>query len=148
MTLATTIALAILRGPVPLAKTLVALDVLTEGRVVAAVGPGSSKQDYDAVGLPFEERWQRFDETVTALRRLVGPDSPLAPRPRQLGGIPLWIGSWGSEAACAASAGSPTAGSPPPTTRRRSASRSARAAAARVAERALDHVDLGHREPR
>jgi alkanesulfonate monooxygenase SsuD/methylene tetrahydromethanopterin reductase-like flavin-dependent oxidoreductase (luciferase family) len=98
MTLATTVALASLRGPVPMAKMLVALDVLTEGRVVAAVGPGSSKQDYDAVGMSFEERWKRFDETVTTLRRLVGPDSPLAPRPRQLGGIPLWIGSWGSEA--------------------------------------------------
>jgi alkanesulfonate monooxygenase SsuD/methylene tetrahydromethanopterin reductase-like flavin-dependent oxidoreductase (luciferase family) len=98
MTLATTVALASLRGPVPMAKMLVALDVLTEGRVVAAVGPGSSKRDYDAVGLSFEERWKRFDETVTALRRLVGPDSPLTPRPRQMGGIPLWIGSWGSDA--------------------------------------------------
>jgi alkanesulfonate monooxygenase SsuD/methylene tetrahydromethanopterin reductase-like flavin-dependent oxidoreductase (luciferase family) len=77
---------------------LVALDVLTEGRVVAAVGPGSSAKDYDAMGMSFEDRWKRFDETVTALRRLVGPDSPLAPRPRQLGGVPLWIGSWGSEA--------------------------------------------------
>jgi len=26
------------------------------------------------------------------------PDSELAPPPRQAGGIPLWIGSWGSEA--------------------------------------------------
>jgi alkanesulfonate monooxygenase SsuD/methylene tetrahydromethanopterin reductase-like flavin-dependent oxidoreductase (luciferase family) len=98
MTLATTVALASLRGPVPMAKMLVALDVLTEGRVVAAVGPGSSKQDYDAVGMSFEERWKRFDETVRALRRLVGRGSPLAPRPRQVGGIPLWIGSWGSDA--------------------------------------------------
>jgi alkanesulfonate monooxygenase SsuD/methylene tetrahydromethanopterin reductase-like flavin-dependent oxidoreductase (luciferase family) len=98
MTLATTVALATLRGPVPMAKMLVALDVLTEGRVVAAVGPGSSKQDYEAVGISFEERWKRFDETVTTLRRLVGPDSPLSPRPRQLGGVPLWIGSWGSDA--------------------------------------------------
>ena len=32
MTLATTVSLAVLRGPVPLAKTLAALDVLSEGR--------------------------------------------------------------------------------------------------------------------
>ncbi len=32
MTLATTVTLAVLRGPVPLAKTLAALDVLSEGR--------------------------------------------------------------------------------------------------------------------
>ena len=42
MELATTIALVALRGPVPLAKSLAALDVLSGGRVVAGVGPGSS----------------------------------------------------------------------------------------------------------
>ena len=36
-----------LRGPVALAKTL-ALDVLSGGRVVAGVGPGSSERDYRA----------------------------------------------------------------------------------------------------
>src|SRR3954464_14766099 len=51
MTLATTIFLAVLRGPVPLAKTLTALDVLADGRLVAGLGPGSSKRDYDALGI-------------------------------------------------------------------------------------------------
>src|ERR1043165_4637253 len=36
MTLATTIALAVVRGPVALAKALAAIDVLSEGRLVAA----------------------------------------------------------------------------------------------------------------
>src|SRR3982750_852837 len=48
MELATTIALVSLRGPVALAKTLAALDVLSGGRVVAGVGPGSSERDYAA----------------------------------------------------------------------------------------------------
>src|SRR5215210_9276110 len=43
MELATSVSLVALRGPVPLAKTLLALDLLSEGRVVAGVGPGSSK---------------------------------------------------------------------------------------------------------
>ena len=98
MTVATTIFLAALRGPVPMAKTLAALDILTDGRLVAGIGPGSSPKDYEAVGIPFEERWKRFDEAVRSLRRLLGPDSPLEPRPRQAAGIPLWIGSWGSAA--------------------------------------------------
>jgi alkanesulfonate monooxygenase SsuD/methylene tetrahydromethanopterin reductase-like flavin-dependent oxidoreductase (luciferase family) len=98
MTVATTLALALLRGPVPLAKTLVALDVLTDGRLVAAVGPGSSEKDYDAVGIPFSERWPRFEEAVIALRELVRPDSSLAPRSPQPDGVPIWIGSWGSDA--------------------------------------------------
>src|SRR3954465_6800643 len=59
MELATTIALSVLGGPPPLAKTLVAIDVLSEGRLTAAVGPGSSRRDYDLIGIPFEERWPR-----------------------------------------------------------------------------------------
>jgi alkanesulfonate monooxygenase SsuD/methylene tetrahydromethanopterin reductase-like flavin-dependent oxidoreductase (luciferase family) len=33
---------------VPLAKALAALDVLSDGRLVAGVGPGSSDRDYNA----------------------------------------------------------------------------------------------------
>src|SRR3954452_15431218 len=111
MELATTVALVVLRGPVPLAKALVALDVLSGGRVVAGVGPGSSERDYDAVGVSYEERWERFDEAVAVLRSLLRGDSQpenprfyalsssqLAPAPPRPGGIPLWIGSWGSKA--------------------------------------------------
>src|SRR3954465_1328701 len=111
MELATTVALVALRGPVPLAKTLVALDVVSDGRVVAGVGPGSSEGDYDAVGVSFEERWERFEEAVAVLRSLLRGDpepedrrfyawpvSRLAPAPRRAGGVPLWIGSWGSKA--------------------------------------------------
>lgn len=112
MTLATTVSLPVLRGPVPLAKTLAALDILSEGRLIAALGPGSSEHDYDAVGIPFDERWERFDEAIPALRALLngGPRPQqaryyampsaveLVPAPRQPGGIPLWIGSWGSKA--------------------------------------------------
>jgi alkanesulfonate monooxygenase SsuD/methylene tetrahydromethanopterin reductase-like flavin-dependent oxidoreductase (luciferase family) len=108
MTLATTISLAALRGPVPLAKTLAALDLLCEGRLVAGVGPGSSERDYTAAGVPFDERWKRFDESVTILRALLHgesppagryfavPDRPLEPRPYR-DEVPLWIGSWGSD---------------------------------------------------
>ena len=68
MTLATTIALPVVRGAVALAKALTALDVLSEGRLIAGVGPGSSERDYQAAGVPFEERWKRFDESIDALR--------------------------------------------------------------------------------
>jgi alkanesulfonate monooxygenase SsuD/methylene tetrahydromethanopterin reductase-like flavin-dependent oxidoreductase (luciferase family) len=111
MTVATTISLPALRGPVPLAKTLAALDLLSGGRLVAGVGPGSSKRDYDAVGVAFEDRWERFDEAVMILRALLRdeplpdrtrhfalPDARLAPAPRRTDGLPLWIGSWGSRA--------------------------------------------------
>src|SRR5215210_6360510 len=115
MTLATTVSLAVLRGPVPLAKALVAIDVLSEGRLIAAVGPGSSERDYRVLGVSFEERWQRFDEALAVLRTLLegepmpeqprfyplAPDVELAPSPWRRAGIPLWIGSWGSGAGLA-----------------------------------------------
>jgi alkanesulfonate monooxygenase SsuD/methylene tetrahydromethanopterin reductase-like flavin-dependent oxidoreductase (luciferase family) len=101
MALATTISLAVLRGPVALAKALAAIDVLSEGRLVAALGPGSSERDYRMLGIPFEERWKRFDEAVALLRALLKPDSELAPGPWRAEGIPLWIGSWGSRAGLA-----------------------------------------------
>jgi alkanesulfonate monooxygenase SsuD/methylene tetrahydromethanopterin reductase-like flavin-dependent oxidoreductase (luciferase family) len=109
--LATTVANVVLRGPVPLAKALTAVDVISGGRVVAGVGPGSSERDYDAVGVPFEERWPRFEEATAMLRALLRgapppaepryypwPGEAPAPSPARDGGIPVWIGSWGSAA--------------------------------------------------
>jgi alkanesulfonate monooxygenase SsuD/methylene tetrahydromethanopterin reductase-like flavin-dependent oxidoreductase (luciferase family) len=115
MELATTVSLAVLRGPVPLAKALAGIDVLSEGRLLAALGPGSSERDYAVVGIPFEERWKRFDEAIAVLRALlcgeampeqprwyrIPPGVELAPRPWRHAGVPLWIGSWGSRAGLA-----------------------------------------------
>lgn len=109
MTLVPSIALSVVRGPVPLAKALAALDVLSGGRLIVGLGPGSSAADYAAVGIPFEERWARFDESVRALRSLLRRDAPpfegrhyttrgvtLEPRPVQDPGPPIWIGAWSS----------------------------------------------------
>jgi alkanesulfonate monooxygenase SsuD/methylene tetrahydromethanopterin reductase-like flavin-dependent oxidoreductase (luciferase family) len=111
MTLATTVSLPVVRGPVPLAKTLAAIDRLSGGRLIVAVGPGSSQRDYEAVGIDFEERWGRLDEAVQTLRALWQSDREefsgrfystagitLDPRPARPDGPPVWIGSWGSEA--------------------------------------------------
>jgi alkanesulfonate monooxygenase SsuD/methylene tetrahydromethanopterin reductase-like flavin-dependent oxidoreductase (luciferase family) len=103
----TTVANPVVRGPAALAKVLAGLDVMSGGRVVAALGPGSSERDYATVGVPFEERWQRFDEAVRATKALLRGESfegqfyaaegPLEPLPAQPDGPPLWVGSWGSE---------------------------------------------------
>ena len=111
LALATTVSLAVLRGPVALAKTLAAIDILSEGRVIAGVGPGSSERDYAAIGVPFEERWRRFDEVLVTLRALLTGNrcprgSAIRPSRPTCGlrhnpvreGVPLWVGSWGSRA--------------------------------------------------
>jgi alkanesulfonate monooxygenase SsuD/methylene tetrahydromethanopterin reductase-like flavin-dependent oxidoreductase (luciferase family) len=111
LTLATTVSLPVVRGPLALAKALTAIDVLSGGRVRACVGPGSSARDYAAAGLDFEERWSRLDESVKMMRRLFQASESdftgrfyssegvsIAPRPVRPEGIPIWIGSWGSDA--------------------------------------------------
>ena len=111
MTLATTVCLPVVRGPVQSAKTLAAIDRLSGGRLVVGVGPGSSPRDYAAIGVPFEERWQRFDEAIRALRSLLGEQADsfvgtfystegisLEPPPSSPAGPPIWVASWGSPA--------------------------------------------------
>jgi len=97
LTLATTVALPVLRGPLQLAKALTALDVLSDGRMLVGVGPGSSARDYATLGLPFDERWRLFNESIPVLRTLL-EGGELAPRSPQRPGPPIWIGSWGSPA--------------------------------------------------
>jgi alkanesulfonate monooxygenase SsuD/methylene tetrahydromethanopterin reductase-like flavin-dependent oxidoreductase (luciferase family) len=112
MAVATSIALPVVRGPAPLAKTLAAIDRLSGGRLVVGVGPGSSEHDYRAAGIAWEERWPRFEEAVQALRALLRPGSApfegrfystagmeLLPPAAQEGGPPIWVGSWGSATA-------------------------------------------------
>jgi alkanesulfonate monooxygenase SsuD/methylene tetrahydromethanopterin reductase-like flavin-dependent oxidoreductase (luciferase family) len=87
LTVATTVALPVVRGPVVLARTAAALNLLSGGRLVLGVAPGSSARDYAAVGVPFEERWSRFDAALTVLRAELEGES-----------VPIWVGSWGSAA--------------------------------------------------
>jgi alkanesulfonate monooxygenase SsuD/methylene tetrahydromethanopterin reductase-like flavin-dependent oxidoreductase (luciferase family) len=114
MTLATSITLPVARHPVVVAKTLTSLAAMARGAVVGGLGPGSSRADLAAVGLPFEERWARFDEAFTVVRALVRGEpaaagtyyraddvllAPLGERPPQ-----VWFASWGSEHRLAAMA--------------------------------------------
>lgn len=108
--LGTSVALPVVRGPVALAKSLGALDLLSGGRLTIGVGPGSSAGDYAAVGIDYEERWQRLEGAVSVIRALLRGEEPpsgrfyfldglrLEPAPAQPGGPPIWIGSWGSAA--------------------------------------------------
>jgi alkanesulfonate monooxygenase SsuD/methylene tetrahydromethanopterin reductase-like flavin-dependent oxidoreductase (luciferase family) len=109
LALATTIGLPVIRGPVQLAKTLAAIDVLSEGRLIVGVGPGSSAADYAAVGVSFDERRRRFDEALSMLRVLLEGGGAsfegqfystlgivLEPRPAQRPRPPIWVASWGS----------------------------------------------------
>ena len=102
MTMATSVALPAVRHPVVLAKSLAILAVLHAGPFIAGIGPGSGRADYAAVGVPFPERWTRFDEAARILRAVlrgedridVGTDAVFAPIPDPAPQV--WMASWGS----------------------------------------------------
>lgn len=109
--LATTILIPALRNPVVVAKMLGTLDLLSGGRLLVGVGPGSYAPDFEACEIPFEERWRRLEESILVVRKLwreeaVTSDSPfyplrkvrMDPKPAQKPGPPIWVASWGSPA--------------------------------------------------
>jgi probable F420-dependent oxidoreductase len=74
--LATGILILPQRNPVILAKELATLDVLSGGRVELGVGVGWLREEFDALGVPFEDRGPRTDEYIEALRCLWRDDEP------------------------------------------------------------------------
>jgi probable F420-dependent oxidoreductase len=68
--LATGILILPQRNPVVLAKEVATLDALSGGRVELGVGVGWLREEFDALGIPFEHRGARTDEYVEVLRAL------------------------------------------------------------------------------
>ncbi|MEM9176003.1 MAG: LLM class F420-dependent oxidoreductase [Myxococcota bacterium] len=68
--LATGICIVPQRHPVYLAKAVADLDRLSGGRFDFGVGVGWQREEYEALGLPFEERGRRMDEALDAMKVL------------------------------------------------------------------------------
>ena len=98
LTLGTGILQVPLRRPVELAHRILTAHLICGGRLLLGVGAGSTKADFDAVGVDFETRMQQFEEALAVMRRLwrgekVG-EAKLDPWPAAVGGPKLLIGSW------------------------------------------------------
>jgi probable F420-dependent oxidoreductase len=102
--LGTNILIAALRRPVVLAKAAATLDVLSGGRLDLGVGIGWQREEYEAAGLDFGARGQQLDLTLEVCQTLwraprAGVDLPglafdgihMMPKPRQPGGVPIWV---------------------------------------------------------
>ena len=59
-----------LRNPVVLAKDLATLDRLSKGRLVVQPTVSWSREEYEAVGVPFEHRGRILDESLAAMQAL------------------------------------------------------------------------------
>jgi alkanesulfonate monooxygenase len=58
-----------LRNPVVLAKQLSSMDLLSEGRLIMGWASGWYKREFDAVGVPFEQRGKIMDENLEIITK-------------------------------------------------------------------------------
>ena len=72
--LATGILILPQRNPLVLAKELSTLDQLSGGRMLLGIGVGWLREEFDALGVPWERRGQRTDDYIAAMRALWDDD--------------------------------------------------------------------------
>ncbi|MCW5746905.1 MAG: LLM class F420-dependent oxidoreductase [Alphaproteobacteria bacterium] len=99
------------RNPLVLAKEVATLDYMSGGRIELGIGVGWLKEEFAALGVPFERRGKRTDEYVAAMRALwAGDDASFAgefvnfsgvscnPKPLR-GSVPIVVGGHSEAAA-------------------------------------------------
>jgi len=93
------------RNPVEVAKEIATIDVLSNGRVMLAIGIGWSQGEYSNLNNNFKNRARRMDEAINVLRMLWKSNEPISftgnfyhfdevvllPRPIQPEGPTLWV---------------------------------------------------------
>lgn len=57
-------------NPLFLAKQVASIDFLSRGRMMLGAGIGWLREEFDAMGVPFEKRGARFDDYVQAMRKV------------------------------------------------------------------------------
>lgn len=67
--LGTNVCAAPYRHPITLTKHVLTLESLSDGRADLGVAPGWLKTEFDALGVPFEERGSRTDEFLDVFRK-------------------------------------------------------------------------------
>jgi probable F420-dependent oxidoreductase len=94
------------RNPVVTAKMLATMDVMSGGRLILGAGVGWMREEFETLQAPpFGERGKVTDEYLRLMREMwtkepaqfTGayyrlPSVSALPKPRQKGGIPIWIG--------------------------------------------------------
>ena len=95
-------------SPIQLARRIATLDVLSNGRALVGVGAGWSRDEFEAVGTPFERRGARCDEFLRTMIELWTkdpvkfdgefyhiPESKVGPKPIQKPHPPIYVAGFG-----------------------------------------------------
>jgi probable F420-dependent oxidoreductase len=96
-----------LRNPVLLAKQLSSMDLLSAGRLIMGMASGWYKREFDAVGVPFEQRGKIMDENLEIVTKFWTepmvkgqytyhkiPAGVMYPKPTQKPRPPILIGGY------------------------------------------------------
>lgn len=99
------IAILPLQNPIVAAKALSTIDWMSSGRVIATFGVGWLKEEFDILGVPFNERGAMAEEYLAAMIELWTKADPefegkyvkfknvaFEPKPFQKPHLPIWLG--------------------------------------------------------
>ncbi|HEY6884464.1 MAG TPA: TIGR03619 family F420-dependent LLM class oxidoreductase [Nitrososphaeraceae archaeon] len=94
-------------NPVVLARRFATFDVLSQGRAIAGLGIGWSKDEYEVSGIPYKYRGERANEFLQSLKRIWTeevvefkgqfysiPASKIGPKPVQKPHLPILLGGF------------------------------------------------------
>lgn len=92
-------------NPVELAKYAATLDQMSGGRVILGVGVGAMTEEFEALGIPLQQRGSLTNECIAIMKELWTSPDPcyhsrrwsfsdlkFSPKPMQQPHMPLWIG--------------------------------------------------------
>ena len=103
--LGTSVVILPYRSPIPVAKLLASVDVLSGGRLIVGAAIGWLEGEFEALGVPFKERVSRSEEALELFRTLWMQERPeietkrhrlhdvvFSPMPLSKPRPPLWVG--------------------------------------------------------
>ena len=95
------------QNPIVLSKRITTLDILSDGRVIAGLGIGWSKDEYEVSGIPYKDKGTRADEYLQVLKKIWTDDvvefkgqfynipaSKIGPKPVQKPHPPILVGGF------------------------------------------------------
>jgi probable F420-dependent oxidoreductase len=95
------------QNPVVLSKRITALDILSDGRAIAGLGIGWSKDEFEVSGISYKDRGNRADEYLQVLKKIWTddvvefkgqfykiPSSKIGPKPVQEPHPPVLLGGF------------------------------------------------------
>jgi len=105
--LGTSVVDMLFHNPLILSKRFATLDILSDGRVIAGLGIGWARDEYQVSGIPFKNRGDSADEYLQLLKKIWTndivefggkyysvPPSKIGPKPLQKPRIPIYLGGY------------------------------------------------------